>query len=219
MKKCHSDVKPRSCKSSRSTSSRPSVASSTSTRSKFIAAKAKAADLEVRASFLKEKQVLRIAAEELELKQQIAEVKMEEKIYGRYNEQEPNDSAGVIKGIDGKDCPNVILSKDPINTSSPMLPLNPNASCFTIPDFKDKEKSAHQAIGQMPITKASTVSKKQVEQQSFQCSPGSVEKIDMDKEFLEIQKRQTELTEMIATQQLKGSLPTQKPPTFSSDIM
>ena len=58
-----------------------------------------------------------------------------------------------------------------------------------------------------------------MEQQSFQCSPGSVENIDMDKEFLEIQKRQTELTEMIATQQLKGFLPTHKPPTFSGDIM
>lgn len=97
--------------------------------------------------------------------------------------------------------------------------MNPDASCFTIPDIKDKEKPAHLAVGQMPLAKASSVSNKQVEQQSLQFSPGSVEKINMDKEFLEIQKRQTELTEMIATQQLKGSLPTHKPPTFSGDIM
>ena len=58
-----------------------------------------------------------------------------------------------------------------------------------------------------------------MEQQSFQCSPGSVEKIDMNKEFHEIKKRQTELTEIIATQQLKRSLPTHEPPTFSGDIM
>ena len=110
---------------------RPSVASSSSTRAKFIAAKAKAAALEVRASFLKVKQALRIADEELGLKQQIAEVKMEEQIYGRYNEQELNDSAGVIKSIDCKDCPNVILNKDPINIIRKLVKgtLRPQNKC------------------------------------------------------------------------------------------
>ena len=42
--------------------------------------------LEVKAAFLKEKQALRIAAEEVELRQQIAEAKVEEKIYQQYDE-------------------------------------------------------------------------------------------------------------------------------------
>ena len=61
--------------------SKLSVASSTSTRAKLIEAKAESTALEVKAAFLKRKQELRMAAEELDPKQQIAEVKMEEQIY------------------------------------------------------------------------------------------------------------------------------------------
>ena len=46
---------------------------------KSIEAKAKAAALEVRAKFLKDKQALRMTSVELELLQQIAEAKAEEK--------------------------------------------------------------------------------------------------------------------------------------------
>ena len=39
------------------------------------------------------------------------------------------------------------------------------------------------------------------------------------KEFIKIQRQQTELTKMIAAQQLKNSLPSHKPPIFSGDVM
>ena len=90
-------------KSSRSGSSyktQHSIISSTSTRAKLISARAKSADLEVRASFLKRKQQLRTAAENLDLEQQIAEVKTEQQIY----EQELNNSAGNAEVGNLNDC-------------------------------------------------------------------------------------------------------------------
>ena len=77
-----------------------SIASSTSTRAKSISARAKSAALEVRASFLKRKQQLRTAAANLDLEQQIAEVKTEQQIY----EQELNNSAGNAEVGNLNDC-------------------------------------------------------------------------------------------------------------------
>ena len=71
----------RSERSSISRKSRASVASSTSTRAKLAAVRAKSAALNVKAAFLKRKQELRIAAKELELEQEIAEVRVEEQVY------------------------------------------------------------------------------------------------------------------------------------------
>ena len=47
-------------------------------------AKAKAAALEVKAVFLKERQALRMASEELELRQEIVKAKVEEKLYEQF---------------------------------------------------------------------------------------------------------------------------------------
>ena len=66
-------------KSKSSRRSRRSLSSVTSSTLKLVEAKAKAAALEVKESFLREKQALRMATEELELRQQIAEAKAEEK--------------------------------------------------------------------------------------------------------------------------------------------
>lgn len=71
-----------------------------------------------------------MAAEELELKQQIvhAEVRMEEKIYEQYNEQELSNSDRITKDIDTKkNCPNVNLNRDPVDASSSTPPLNPRS--------------------------------------------------------------------------------------------
>ena len=65
------------CKSSRR--SRHSLSSVTSSKFKLVEGKAKAAALKVNESFLKQKPALRMATEELELRQQIAEAKAEEK--------------------------------------------------------------------------------------------------------------------------------------------
>ena len=53
--------------------------SSSSAKLRLTEAKARAAALEVEARFLKKKQALRMATEELELRQKIAEAKAEER--------------------------------------------------------------------------------------------------------------------------------------------
>lgn len=58
-----------SMKSKSSGHSRPSTSSTSSTKLNLIEAKVKAAALEVKATFLKERQALRMATEELELRQ------------------------------------------------------------------------------------------------------------------------------------------------------
>ena len=80
-----------SMKSKSSRRSRHSLSSVTSAKLKLVEAKAKAATLEVKASFLKEKQALRMATEELELRRQIAEAKAEENTYEKFEEEQNTD--------------------------------------------------------------------------------------------------------------------------------
>ena len=61
--------------------SKRSTSSSISSKAKFIEAKTKVAVLEIEASFLKEKQALKMAAEHLELKHSLAQAREEEGIY------------------------------------------------------------------------------------------------------------------------------------------
>ena len=80
-----------SVKSKSSRRSRHSLSSVTSAKLMLVEAKAKAAALEVKASFLKEKQALRMATEELELRQEIAEARAEEKTYEKFEEEQNID--------------------------------------------------------------------------------------------------------------------------------
>ena len=59
--------------------------SSLSSKSKLIKAKTRVADLEFEAAFLKEKQALKMAEEQLELKKSLAKAKEEERIYEQMN--------------------------------------------------------------------------------------------------------------------------------------
>ena len=54
----------------------------------MIEAKTKVAALEIEASFLKEKQALKMAAERLELKQSLAQAREEERIYEEMKNEE-----------------------------------------------------------------------------------------------------------------------------------
>ena len=76
-----------SVQSKSSRHSRRSLSSVTPAKLKLVVAKAKAAALEVKESFLKEEQALKMATEELELRQQIAEAKAEEKTYEKFEEE------------------------------------------------------------------------------------------------------------------------------------
>ena len=62
--------------------------SSLSSKSKLIKVKTWVADLEVEAAFLKEKQALKMAEEQLELKKSLAKAKEEERIYEQMNSEE-----------------------------------------------------------------------------------------------------------------------------------
>ena len=80
-----------SVKSKSSRRSRHSLSSVTCAKLKLVEAKAKASTLEVKALFLKEKQALRMATEELELRLQIAEAKAGEKTYEEFEEEQNID--------------------------------------------------------------------------------------------------------------------------------
>jgi len=78
-----------SCRSSRkSIRSKRFISSSTSSKSRLLEAKTKVASLEIKAAFLKEKQALKMAAEELQLKENLAQAKEEEKIFEQLNKEE-----------------------------------------------------------------------------------------------------------------------------------
>ena len=88
-KKQHNDDEISSVRSRLSGRSKHSATSSCSSKTKLMEAKAKAAALEVKAAFLKERQALRMATEELELRQEISQAKVEEKVYEQF-EMEQN---------------------------------------------------------------------------------------------------------------------------------
>ena len=81
-------VSNRSHRSGKSNHSIRSSSSSTSSKSKLIEAKTRVAALEVEAAFLKEKQALKMAEEQLELKKSLAKAKEEERIYEQMNNEE-----------------------------------------------------------------------------------------------------------------------------------
>ena len=80
----------RSSVKSKYTQSMRSYASRSSNRSQLIQAKVKTASLEAKAAFLKEKQALKMAAEELELRRMIAQAKAEENVYEQFKYGECN---------------------------------------------------------------------------------------------------------------------------------
>ena len=54
---------------------------------------------------------------------------------------------------------------------------------------------------------------------SFGKDSSSVEGTRLDQDYLDIQRKQAELSEMIVTQQARSLIPSHKPPTFSGDVM
>ena len=78
----------KSHRSRKSKHSRCSNLSSLSSHSKLIKAKSKVAALEVEAAFLKEKQTLKMAEEQLELRKSLAKAKEEERIFEQMNNEE-----------------------------------------------------------------------------------------------------------------------------------
>ena len=235
-----------SVKSKSSRRSRHSLSSVTSARLKLIEAKAKAAALEVKASFLKEKQALKMATEELELRQQIAEAKAEEKTYEKFEEEQNIDgmnenledvevkltSTTISPGVQSNDqatlrVPSVKFQSSAIvgSTTTPVTTpalvsaasMNPTARPFvpkSVPikeeEYKDKYETPTDY--KLPHVKRECTC-------SFGKDSSSVEGTGLDQNYLDIQRKQAELSEMIVTQQARSLLPSHKPPTFSGDVM
>lgn len=84
----NSSASNQSHRSRKSNHSGRSDSSSLSSKSKLIKAKTRVAALEVEAAFLKEKQALKMAEEQLELKKSLAKAKEEERIYEQMNNEE-----------------------------------------------------------------------------------------------------------------------------------
>ena len=111
-------------KSKSSSHSRSSPFSTSSAKLKFIEAKAKAAKLKVRANFLKEKQALRMASEELELRREIVEAKAEEKTYEQFDEKQIIDGMNdYLKDVTAKlTCIPILSDAQPNSPSTLKVP-------------------------------------------------------------------------------------------------
>ena len=223
--------------------------SSSSTKLRLIEAKARAAALEVEARFLKEKQALRMASEELELRQKIAEAKAEERTYEEFNEEQNLD--GMHDYLeDAKDKltstpfsseakpSNQITLKVPsvkfqgsafVSTVTATPPvttpifvstasMNPAAQPFVSRNLPIKGEDHREEYGTPTDTKPSCNNKEEYTY-TFERDPSCVESARPDQDYLDIQRKQAELSQMIVTQQARSLLPSHEPPTFSGDVM
>ena len=124
----------------KSNHSKRSISSSISSKAKLIEAKTKVAALEIEASFLKEKQALKMAAEHLELKQSLAqeriyeEMKNEESTFAPVHTQSPpicTMQSGNFAGLEPTSQQQLVSSLGVTHYHQPLLasPL----SAFTVP--------------------------------------------------------------------------------------
>ena len=175
------DTQAKSSRSGNSYKTQHSIVSSTLTRAKLIAARAKSAALEVRASFLKRKQELRTTAENLDLEQQIAEVKMEQQVY----EQELNSSAGNTEVGNLNDCQKEHVNINSQNVQTAPMVLNPNASNFERSGVKvDQNAVTHPEHGYFATVTGTSNS----QQQTSETHPATMH-VDPYKEFIKIQRQ------------------------------
>ena len=171
-----------SVKSKSSPHSRGSHSSSSSPKLRLIEAKARAAALEVEARFLKEKQALRMASEELELRQKIAEAK-------------PNDQTtlrvpfgSTVATTPPVTAPAFVTTASVNPAARPFVPRNP--------PIKEEYET--------PIdTKLSHIKGEECVHK-FESDPSGGESAKPDQSYLDIHRKQTELTQMIATQQARS---------------
>ena len=246
-----------SIKSRLSGRSKHSLTSSSSSKSKLMEAKAKAAALEIKAAFLKERQALRMASEELELRQEIAQAKIEEKVYEQFEMEQnidgmndyletmkvkytstpissqaiscdqatlpvesiSNVTAGKLQVSAVANSVNTISmatpSTTPITTSAVFTTsaMNPSARSFVPGNLLTEVEQP-----EIPIVAEQSHDKQESEHLSRRDSSSIVNDTTYQ-EFLNVQKKQTELSEMIVTQQARSQLPSHKPPTFSGNVM
>ena len=137
-----------SVRSRLSNRSKHSATSSCSSKTKLIEAKAKATALEVKAVFLKERQALRMATEELELRQEIAQAKVEERLYEQFE---------LEQNIDGmNDCLEKMKGQ---STSTPISSQAISSSQATLPVASASDVISKDQPGPAVVNSVSTVPK------------------------------------------------------------
>ena len=225
-----------SVKSKSSRHSRGSHSSSSSTKLRLIEAKARAAALEVEARFLKEKQALRMASEELELRQKIAEAKAEERTYEEFDEEQNIDGMNnYLEGVKAKLTATPFLSEAKPNDHTTLrvpfgrtVATTPPVTAPTFVTTAGVNPAARPFVSRNPLikeeygtpidTKLSHIKGEECVHK-FESDRSGGESAKPDQSYLDIHRKQTELTQMIATQQARSLLPSHEPPTFSGDVM
>ena len=238
-----------SVKSKSSRHSKGSHSSSSSAKLRLSEAMANATALHVEARFLKEKQALRMATEELELRQKIAEAKTEEKTYEEFDEEQNIDGMNdYLEDAKAKltstpfvlevkpDCQTTLkvpsvefqgsaLVSTVATTPSATKPIlvsttsmNPTAQPFVSRNLPIREEEHGEEYGTPTDTKLSCNSKEE-HVYTFERDPSRVESARPDQDYLDIQRKQAELSQMIVIQQARSLLPSHEPPTFSGEVM
>ena len=253
----YNDEEVGSVRSRLSNRSKHSATSSCSSKTKLIEAKAKAAALEVKAVFLKERQALRMATEELELRQEIAQAKVEERLYEQFElEQNIDGMNDYLEKMKGQST-STPISSQAISSSQATLPV---ASVSDVISKDQQGPAVVNSVSTVPkVTPSITPISSSPAFTTFGMNPSAQPFIPGNlfakteepavpvvskhlynpsvspnlsrrnlssgvnestyQEFLNVQKKQTELSEMIVAQQARSELPSHKPPTFSGDVM
>ena len=224
---------------------------STSSKSKLIEAKTRVATLEVEAAFLKEKQAIKMAEEELELKKSIAKAKREEMIYEQMNNEELFSTPTSIqtqrlpifpvssllvdeckKDVNSTPGPSVTISTAAL-ASTTQSDLKPASKSFEVKssDMCTSEQQSHSQVSSLnkglmgqsgPLYTSPTTACT-----SLYSFPGSANlssnsmpiKDNTLQDIVDIQRKQTELSQIMVTQQARSLLPSSEPPMFYGDAM
>ena len=244
----------------KSNHSKRSTPSSVSSKAKLIEAKTKVATLEIEVSFLKEKQALKMAAEQLELKQSLAQAREEERIYeemkneestlapvhtqsppictmqsGNFAGLEPTSQQQLVSSLGVTDYQQplqasplgafTVPEKGPIYTT----PINTGASqskeettAYTAKPHEHPLSVHSSSYPSLATTPAVTyTAPDQVwclpPSPPQGCSTSLSVKDNTFQDIVEIQRKQTELSQTIVNQQARSLLPSNEPPMFYGD--
>ena len=190
-----------------------------------------------------------MASKELELRQKIAEAKAEERTYGQFDEEQnidgmneyledvrdkltstplfseekPNNRATLkvpcVK-IQGSAFVSTVAATPPVTTPIfvSTASMNPAGQPFVSRNFRIKEKDRREECGTPTDTRLSCNNKEECTY-TFERDPSCVESARPDQDYLDILRKQADLSQMTATQQPRSLLPTHEPPMSSGDVM
>ena len=227
----------------------------------MIEAKTKVAPLEIEISFLKEKQALKMAAEQLELKQSLAQAREEERIYeemkneestlapvrtqsppictmqsGNFAGVEPTSQQQLESSLGVKDYQQPLqaspLGAFTVPQKGPIYitPINTSVSgskeetiAYTAKPHEHPSSVHSSSYPSLATTPAVTYTAPGqiwcLPPSPQDCSTSLSVKDNSFQDIVEIQRKQTELSQTIVNQQARSLLPSNEPPMFYGDAM